>query len=172
MRNLDFKMWLKAIQVIPRISKEEWEQLDVVSRWLIITRAAVLVMTLTSAVIGGLLTIIAGNGLYHGWRFALVIIGLVFAHATNNLVNDFTDYKKGVDQNNYFRTQYGPQPLESGLLNVKQFTAYTAFTGAIAALAGLALILTQGTTTPGNPLITLGLMAAGAIFVLFYTWPL
>ncbi len=169
---MNFQMWLKAIKIIPRISKEEWDQLDVVSRWLILTRAAVLVMTLTSAIIGGLLTVIAGGGLFHGGRFALLIIGLVFAHATNNLVNDYTDYKKGVDKNNYFRTQYGPQALDSGLLTEKQFMGYAAFTGGIAALAGIILIATQATSTPGNPWVTLGLMAAGAIFVLFYTWPL
>lgn len=169
---MNFKMWLKAIQIIPRISKEEWDQLDVVSRWLIITRAAVLVMTLTSAVIAGLLTAIAGKGLFNGWRFALVIIGLVFAHATNNLVNDLTDYRHGVDKDNYFRTQYGPQPLEMGLMTIRQFYKYIAATGAVAVAAGLALIITQASSTPGNPWVTLGLMAAGAVFVLFYTWPL
>ncbi len=169
---MNFQMWLKALKVIPRISKEEWDQLDVVSRWLILTRAAVLVMTLTSAIIGGLLTIMVGNGLFNGWRFALVIFGLVFAHATNNLVNDYTDYKKGVDKNNYFRTQYGPQALDSNLLTEKQFMGYAAFTGGVAALAGIILIVTQAATTPGSPWVTLGLMAAGAIFVLFYTWPL
>lgn len=169
---MNFQMWLKALKVIPRISKEEWDQLDVVSRWLILTRAAVLVMTLTSAIIGGLLTIMVGNGLFNGWRFALVIFGLVFAHATNNLVNDYTDYKKGVDKNNYFRTQYGPQALDSNLLTEKQFMGYAAFTGGVAALAGIILIVTQASTTPGSPWVTLGLMAAGAIFVLFYTWPL
>jgi hypothetical protein len=42
---LDFAMWGKALQVIPRISKEKWDRLDVISRWLIATRAAVLIMT-------------------------------------------------------------------------------------------------------------------------------
>jgi 1,4-dihydroxy-2-naphthoate octaprenyltransferase len=168
---MNVKMWLKAIQIIPRISKEEWDKLDVISRWLIITRAAVLVMTLTSAVIAGLLTAIAGHGLFSGWRFALVIIGLVFAHATNNLVNDLTDFSRGVDKDNYFRTQYGPQALESGLMTKRQFYTYIAVTGAIAVAAGLALIFTQATSTPGSPWITLALMASGAVFVLFYTWP-
>jgi len=169
---MNYKMWLRAIQIIPKISKEEWNQLDVISRWLIITRAAVLVMTLTSAVIAGLLAVIAGDGLFNGWRFALVIIGLVFAHATNNLVNDYTDHRKGVDKDNYFRTQYGPQPLENGLMNQKEFFGYAAVTGGIAALAGIVLIATQSSSTPGNTLITLGLTLAGAVFVLFYTWPL
>ena len=38
---MNFSMWRKALQVIPRISKEEWDKLDIVSRWLIATRAAV-----------------------------------------------------------------------------------------------------------------------------------
>jgi len=168
---MNFRMWLKAIQIIPKISKDEWDKLDVISRWLIITRAAVLVMTLTSAIIAGLLTAIAGHGLFIGWRFALVIIGLVFAHAANNLINDLTDFSRGVDKDNYFRTQYGPQALESGLMTKRQFYKYISVTGAIAMTAGLTLIFTQASTTPGNPWITVALMAAGAVFVLFYTWP-
>ena len=173
---MNFKMWLKALQVIPRISKEEWDNLDLVSRWLVATRAAVLVMTLTSAMIAGLLAAIGGYptvNLFSWWRLLLVAIGLYFAHATNNLVNDLTDYRRGVDKDNYYRTQYGPQPLESGLLTIKQLYAYIAATGAIAAAAGLVLILTQKSSPqPGNPLITLALMFAGVVFVLFYTWPL
>ena len=173
---MDIRMWIKALRVIPRISKEEWDQLDLVSRWLIATRAAVLVMTLTSALVAGLLAAVAGlaeHSLFSWWRLLLVVIGLVFAHATNNLVNDLTDYRKGVDKENYFRTQYGPQPLESGLLSIKQLYAYITGTGSIAAAAGLALVLTQRySPQPGNPWITLGLMLAGAFFVLFYTWPL
>ena len=51
---LDFAMWRKALNVIPDVSKEEWEQLDVVSRWLISTRAAVLIMTFLSAALAGI----------------------------------------------------------------------------------------------------------------------
>jgi 1,4-dihydroxy-2-naphthoate octaprenyltransferase len=47
-------MWLKAIQIIPRISREEWNNLDLISRWLIATRAAVIVMIFISAAIAGL----------------------------------------------------------------------------------------------------------------------
>jgi len=173
---MNFKMWIKALRVIPRISKTEWDELDLVSRWLIATRAAVLVMTFTSALVAGLLATLGGYpnvNLFSWWRLLLVVIGLVFAHATNNLVNDLTDYKKGVDKDNYYRTQYGPQPLESGLLSIKQLYAYIAGTGAIAAIAGLILVLTQRSSPqPGNPWVTLGLMLAGVVFVLFYTWPL
>jgi len=89
----------------------------------------------------------------------------VFAHATNNLLNDLTDHLKGVDKDNYFRAQYGPQPLEHGLLSVAQVLRYAAFSGAVALAAGLYLVLETGG-------VTLSLLAAGVFFVLFYTWPL
>jgi 1,4-dihydroxy-2-naphthoate octaprenyltransferase len=95
----------------------------------------------------------------------LVVLGLVLAHATNNLLNDWTDSKKGIDKDNYFRTQYGPQPLEAGFLSESALLTYFAITGAAAIACGVVLILR-------TDLITLYLMAAGAFFVLFYTWPL
>ncbi len=160
---MNFAMWKKALQVIPRISKSEWDQLDIISRWLISTRAAVLIMTFISAAIAGLLAIRAGE--FNLGRWALLAVGLIFAHATNNLLNDLTDYKRGVDENNYFRTQYGPQPLQQGLMSLRELLVYAAVTGAIALLAGIPLVISGGW-------LALGLLAAGAFFVLFYTWPL
>jgi 1,4-dihydroxy-2-naphthoate polyprenyltransferase len=156
-------MWARAVRVIPRISKDEWDGLDIVSRWLIATRSAVLVMTLISSTIAGLLAL--RDRLFDPWLFALVTLGLLFAHATNNLLNDLTDHKQGVDKDNYFRTQYGPQPLEHGLMTERQLIAYAVFTGALALAAGAALVAMRGQ-------ITLTLLAIGAFFVLFYTWPL
>ncbi len=160
---MNVQMWVKALQVIPRINKEEWDRLDVISRWLISTRAAVLVMTFISAGIAGLLAVRAGE--FDFTRWLLLVIGLLFAHATNNLLNDYTDFTRGVDKNNYFRTQYGPQPLEQGLMSKKQHLTYAAVTGLIALAAGTYLVAVNG-------LLALGLLVAGAVFVLFYTYPL
>jgi 1,4-dihydroxy-2-naphthoate octaprenyltransferase len=160
---INFRMWSRALRVIPRVSKDEWSRLDLVSRWLIATRAAVFVMTAVAAGIGGLLAL--RDGLFSGPRLLACLIGLVFAHATNNLLNDLTDHLKGVDKDNYFRAQYGPQPLEHGLLTIRQVLTYAAVSGAIALAAGLYLVLTTGG-------VTLSLLAAGIFFVLFYTWPL
>ena len=52
---MNVAMWGKAVRVIPRVSKEEWSALDLISRWLIATRSAVLVMTFTASAIAGLL---------------------------------------------------------------------------------------------------------------------
>jgi 1,4-dihydroxy-2-naphthoate octaprenyltransferase len=160
---INFSMWLKALQGVPRISKEEWDDLDLVSRWLIATRAMALVLSFISATIAGLLALQAGQ--FNVWVWLLLTVGLVMAHGTNNLLNDYTDYARGVDKGNYFRAQYGPQPLEHGLLNKRQLLTYAAVTGLIAAAAGAALIWYRGGLTPI-------LMAVGAFFVLFYTFPL
>jgi 1,4-dihydroxy-2-naphthoate polyprenyltransferase len=160
---MNVAMWGRAVRVIPRVSAEDWKSLDVIARWLIATRSAVLVMTFISSAIAGLLAY--RDGAFDGLLWGLVTVGLLFAHATNNLVNDFTDHVKGVDKDNYFRTQYGPQPLEHGLLTRGQMMRYIVVTGAIALACGLALVALRGQAT----LILLGI---GAFFVLFYTWPL
>ena len=64
-------------------------------------------------------------------------VGLIFAHATNNLINDLTDYWKGVDEDNYFRTQYGPQTVQEGFLSPAQLGVYAIATGLAALLVGL-----------------------------------
>jgi 1,4-dihydroxy-2-naphthoate octaprenyltransferase len=158
-------MWRKALSVMPRITKQDWDGLDIVSRWLIATRSAVIVMTFTSAAFAGVLAYKAGE--FNGVLFALVTVGLCLAHATNNLINDLTDHWKGVDKDNYFRTQYGPQTVEDGFLSVKQLVTYAALTGLVALGIGLYLVFAS---SRGD--VTLLLLASGAFFVLFYTFPL
>lgn len=160
---MNVAMWRKALQVIPRISKEEWEKLDVISKWLISSRAAVLIMTFISAAIAGILAFQHGEFNFGLWL--LLALGLILAHATNNLVNDFTDYIKGVDKNNYYRAQYGPQPLEHGLMSKRQLLTYIIVTGLLALSMGAYLVYLRGSLA----LLFLGL---GAFFVLFYTFPL
>ena len=160
---MNFSMWRKALQVIPDVSKDEWKKLDLISKWLISTRAAVLIMTFISAAIAGILAYQQGQFIF--WLWLLVAVGLIFAHATNNLLNDYTDYVRGVDKDNYYRAQYGPQPLVHGLMTKKQLLTYALVSGLIALAAGVTLIYLRG----GYTLLLLGL---GVFFVLFYTWPL
>ncbi len=156
-------MWGKALTVMPRIDRAEWDGLDLVSRWLIASRAAVIIMTFTSSAYAGMLAV--KDGVFDGLLFTLVTLGLCLAHATNNLINDLTDHWKGVDEDNYFRTQYGPQTVQEGFLSVRQLMLYAAVTGAAALAVGVYLVVLRGE-------IVLWLLAAGAFFVLFYTFPL
>lgn len=90
-------------------------EMDVVSKWLIVTRAAVFSMTATSGLIGALLAV--GAGPVHYGYLALAIIGLVVAHAANNMINDYFDLEGGVDSEGYVRTKYAPHPVLSGLIS-------------------------------------------------------
>jgi 1,4-dihydroxy-2-naphthoate octaprenyltransferase len=157
------RMWREAVVGVPRVDHAEWERLDPVSRWLIASRAAVLVMTLISAAIAGILAWQAD--MFDFWSFLLVVVGLLAAHAANNLLNDLTDHWTGADRDNSFRTQYGSQPLESGLMTVRQSIAYAVATGLVGIAVGVWFIVQRGALAA----LLLGL---GAFFVVAYTWPL
>jgi 1,4-dihydroxy-2-naphthoate polyprenyltransferase len=99
---MNVAMWGRALRLIPRPTKEEWQELDFVSRWLIAARAAVLVITLISSGVAGLLAVKEGG--FDLFLWFLVTLGLLMAHATNNLLNDLTDHLKGADSGDSFRT--------------------------------------------------------------------
>jgi 1,4-dihydroxy-2-naphthoate octaprenyltransferase len=92
---------------------------------------------------------------------------LILAHASNNIFNDFTDFVRGVDKDNYYRNLYGAQPIASGLMTRRQHLTYFAVTALIALAFGLYLLWNTGFSLTGW--ILLGL---GTFFLLFYTWPL
>src|SRR5688500_20201301 len=112
--NINFGMWRKASwQLIKMDNKKEWDALDVVSKWLIATRSAVTLVTVYSCIIEGILA--ARDGYFSWVPFLIVTLGLLLPHCTNNLLNDYTDYSRGVDKHNYLRTQYDVHPLVHGL---------------------------------------------------------
>jgi 1,4-dihydroxy-2-naphthoate polyprenyltransferase len=162
---MNFAMWRKALNVIPEVSKAEWDELDVISKWLISTRAAVLVMTFISAALAGLFAWRDNSFSFLPW--IALTFGLILAHASNNIFNDYTDFVRGVDKDNYYRNIYGAQPVASGLMTKRQHLTYFAVTALIALAFGLYLMSYTGF----NP-TTWILLGLGAFFLLFYTWPL
>src|SRR5438309_3429075 len=135
-------MWIQALRAVPRISDVEWRKLDIVSRWLIAARGAVFVLTFISVAIAGLLAI--RDGVFDPILWVLALIALLGAHASNNLLNDLTDYSRGVDHDNYFRALYGPQTLERGLLTKGGLLRYASFSSAIALAIGAYLVSVRG----------------------------
>lgn len=162
---MNLTMWRKALTIIPGVTRQEWDGLDIFSKWLISTRAAVLVMTAMSAVLAGLFAWRDDAFNFSSWL--ALTLGLVLAHASNNLLNDHVDYARGVDRQNYFRTMYGPHPLENQLLSRRQHLAYFFVTVSLAFTCGLYLVWQTNFDA-----ITWALLGAGAFFLLFYTWPL
>lgn len=94
------------------------ELADGVTRWLVIARACVFSMSLTSGLLGLLIAAeqsARGVGTVN-WLFGiLAVIGVVVAHASNNLLNDYFDVRNGVDTEDYPRAQYSPHPILGGL---------------------------------------------------------
>ncbi len=159
------RWWFKALSIIPKISKEEWDQLDVVTKWLIMTRSAVTTVTVFSAIVAGLFA--WRNDSFHWGLWLIMTVGLFLAHGTNNILNDYTDYNRGVDTDNYFRAMYGPHPLVHGFHDKKTQLRYFVVSGVLALSAGLYTYYATGFDVR-----VLALIALGSVFLLFYTYPL
>lgn len=164
--NINFAMWRTAFWTLVKMdTKEEWERLDVVSKWLIATRSAVTAVTIYSCIIAGLLTWRDGHFAWLPWL--IVTLGLFIAHGTNNLLNDYTDFSRGVDKDYYFRIEYGVHPLVQGFWTKRQQLQWFAVSGVLAVLAGFYALF----YTDFSPIV-IGLFAFGALVLLLYTWPL
>jgi 1,4-dihydroxy-2-naphthoate octaprenyltransferase len=104
--------WLEVIQTC---NLSPARRLDPVSRWLLITRACVFHITVIAWLIGALLA--AADGPV-AWIPALVaLVGLVLAHAANNMTNDYFDLSSGIDSAEYPRALYAPHPVLGGLIS-------------------------------------------------------
>jgi 1,4-dihydroxy-2-naphthoate octaprenyltransferase len=163
--HINFTMWRTALwQLIKIEDKKEWDALDVISKWLIATRSAVTLVTVYSCVIAGIL---AWRDGYFSWLpFLILTLGLFIAHGTNNLLNDYTDYSRGLDSGNYFRTQYGVHPLAQGFFTKPQQLRWFLVSGALAAATGVWALLSTGFDS-----VVIGLFAFGAMVLLLYTYP-
>jgi 1,4-dihydroxy-2-naphthoate octaprenyltransferase len=135
---------------------------DAVTRWIVISRAAVLPMTLVSGLVAALLA--AGHpGLDVRW-LVLAIVGITLAHLANNLMNDLYDTRSGSDSATYPRALYAPHPVLSGLVTRRTLL------GAIVAvnLADLAILVVLGLAR-GWPVVAFAL--AGFVLSVAYTAP-
>lgn len=141
---------------------------DRFSKWLVITRAAVFSMTVTSGLVGGLLAIgearLTGSVAIDWGLLALAIVGLVVAHASNNMINDYFDLEGGVDTEDYVRALYAPHPILSGWVTKRQLLAAIVIANAV----DLAIML--GLAAVRGPLVIA--FALGGLFVsVFYVAP-
>lgn len=141
---------------------------DAISKWLVITRAAVFSMTATSGLIGALLAV--GSARLTGaveinWLYlVLAVVGLVVAHAANNMINDYFDLEGGVDTDDYVRALYAPHPILSGWVTKRQLGAAILLVNAI----DLAIMLFL--TAARGPLV-IAFALAGLFISVFYVAP-
>jgi len=150
-------------EVIDTANLSPEKEMDLVSKWLIITRAAVFSMTATSGLIGGLLAAALTEKANY-FNFALAVLGLVLAHAANNMINDFFDMEGGVDTDEYTRALYAPHPILSGLISKRGL-----LTAILAVNLIDATIMLYFTLTVGWPTLVFAL--AGLFISVFYVAP-
>ena len=135
---------------------------DPVTRWIVVTRAAVLPMTLTAGLVAGLLAV-GQPGL--DWRLlTLAIVGITLAHLANNLMNDLYDTSSGSDSASYPRALYAPHPILSGLVTRRALITAIMLVN-VADLAILVIL----TVARGWPILAFGL--AGFVLSVAYTAP-
>jgi 1,4-dihydroxy-2-naphthoate polyprenyltransferase len=135
---------------------------DAVTRWLVITRAAVLPMTLFAGLVAALL---ADRQPGLDWRWlTLAIIGILLAHTVNNLMNDLFDTATGLDSNTYPRALYAPHPVLSGLVTRRTLLIAIGLVN----LADLAILIVL-TWARGWPVLAFAL--SGFILSVAYTAP-
>ena len=167
---INFAMWKKASwELIKMDSKPEWDALDVISKWLIATRSAVTAVTVYSSIFAALLAWRDGylTTTFNWVTWVIITLGLFIAHGTNNLLNDYTDFSRGVDKDNYFRTQYGVHPLVQGFWTKSQQLQWFLVSGFLATISGVYAMW----YSHFDPYV-IGLFVFGALVLLFYTWPM
>jgi 1,4-dihydroxy-2-naphthoate octaprenyltransferase len=135
---------LAAWREVLRTTNPPQGRLDVVSKWLVLTRAAVLPMTLTAGAVAGLLAV-HRRGFNSGW-LALALFGITLAHVANNLMNDLFDLEVGSDTTSYPRALYAPHPILSGMISRRGLA--TAALAVNAVDLGVLLVLTAARGWP------------------------
>ncbi len=118
-------------------------RMDPVSRWLYLTRAGVIPMTLVSAALAGLLAVFRDAEVHWGW-FALSAAGIVGAHMANNLMNDLFDVEVGTDREDYPRNLYSPHPVLSGAITKRGLALLVLTVNAVCLAIMIVLTIARG----------------------------
>jgi 1,4-dihydroxy-2-naphthoate octaprenyltransferase len=115
---------------------------DAVTKVIVLTRAAVVPMTLVAGLLAGLLAI-RQPGFDTGW-FLLALLGIVLAHVANNVMNDLFDTEVGQDTAAYPRAQYAPHPILSGLTTRRGLAAIALVVNLVDLAIMLILVAVRG----------------------------
>ena len=154
-----FSSWAYAVRTT---NPPPDKPVDAVTRWLVVTRAAVLPMTLFAGLVAALLAV-GKPGL--DWRWlVLAIAGILLAHTANNLMNDLYDTQTGTDSANYPRALYAPHPVLSGLVSRRTLLIAIGLVN----LADLAILIVL-TWARGWPVVAFAL--SGFVLSFAYTAP-
>jgi 1,4-dihydroxy-2-naphthoate octaprenyltransferase len=147
--------------VEPRISL--WTK---IFRWLVITRAPFLTVTIVPVLVGGAVASLLGTTIDLG-LLGLTLLAASLLHIGTNTANDYFDTKRGTDDATYdYIVPFtgGSRSIQMGLISARGMLTVSLVTFLLGGLAGIPLI-----AKAGWPVIYLGII--GALSGFFYTAP-
>lgn len=128
--------------------------------WFLATRPWSFSMTAISVGVGGALA--ALHKTFDLWLFLVTLLGAIAVHAATNLINDYFDYKRGVDRPGAPTTLYRPHPLVQGLIAPDAVLKVSLGLYLLAALVAFYLLWVTGP-------VLLGFILVGLLASFFYT---
>ncbi len=139
---------------------ENMENMDRLTKIVAASRLCVIPMTIYSVTIGALIAwIIAGK--FNFILYLAILLGFTASHLLDNLVNDYYDYERGIDDPGYFRALYGPHPFIDSIISKSELNLVIGLIGLYDAL------LTVYLSTTVSPWIAI-LAVIGAFIILGY----
>jgi len=129
--------------------------------WFMETRPQFLVLSVALVLLG---TAISWNEGHFNWvKFILTTIGLILAHAAVNILNDYFDYKSGIDlETNQTPFSGGSKIIPNGLLSPRSAYVFGLACLAVALPIGIYLASVSGWQL-------LPLIIVGGVIIYFYT---
>jgi len=161
MRNAGRSMWLKHIEsnLVRRQAKSRKKMK--LKRWLLVIRAPFLPLSVVLAFLG---TCIAWyDGAFHLGHALLAFFGLLLAHISVDVLNEYFDYKSGVDLETK-RTPFsgGSGALPAGLISPRQALWLGLASFLLAVPIGIYFVIVKGW-------LLLPLLLIAAVCILLYT---
>jgi len=108
-------------------------------------------MTIISVLVGTLLA--AETGEFHPVYFVVASMGMILFHGATNLVNDYFDYKSGVDSKESPTARYRKQPLVENWMEPKELLLYCGIVYTFVATIGAYLTYVSGPMVLGFGLV-------------------
>ncbi len=138
-----FATWVEIIKTCN--TSVDLNNLGPFSKFLLIVRACVLQLSINAGLIGLILAIVKyGYDKIHWGDFGIAFIGIILAHISNNMINDFFDMLQKVDEPEYVRPMYAPHPVLSGIISKKKFVLLIFLVNIIDLLIGIYFFLKYG----------------------------
>ena len=129
--------------------------------WLLETRPQFLLLSVVLVLLGTAMSLHQGH--FDWLRFILTTLGLVLAHASVNILNDYFDYKSGID----LETTQTPFSGGSGILPRGLMEPRSAYRFGVGCLLAALLIGIYLTVVSGWQLLPLVII--GGVVIYFYT---